>query len=127
MTPFRGMVKYATDKALPHKITLLYSARTPEEIVYRKDWEKFKLGNANFQLEITITRPEESSEKWNGHVGRIDEELISKYADNPSGKIFYVCGTPDMVRAMMKLLVGMGVPPPEIKVESFSGYQGTGI
>jgi len=124
VTPFRGMMKYIADMGLPHSVTLLYSARTPEEILYKNDWETFRKTRKDFSAIFTITRPEQSSSGWEGRVGRIDRALIEETVGSLYEKIIYLCGTPEMVRAMMKLLVGMGVPPERLKVESFSGYRG---
>ncbi len=125
VTPYRGMLKFCADNSLPHNITLLYSVRTPDEIVYKEEWQKFQDSLPNFRLVITVTRPSGLQEGWRGRTGRIDANLITELVPDVKAPIFYVCGTPEMVRAMMKLLVGMGVAPQGIKVESFSGYKGT--
>jgi len=125
VTPFRGMMKYVADMALPFTVTLLYSARTPEEILYKNDWQTFRKTCKGFNAIFTITRPEESSSKWEGRVGRIDQALIEESVENLSESVTYVCGTPEMVRSMMKILVGMGLPPQKLKVEPFSGYKGS--
>ncbi len=124
VTPYRGMLKYIADNSLPYKVTLLYSARTPEEILYKKDWDEFCDKILDFKAIFTITRPEGASSHWRGRVGRIDESLIYEHISDIRRTIFYICGTPDMVRSMMKLLFGMGISPQDIKVESFSGYKG---
>src|SRR5713226_8746085 len=80
ITPFRGMIKYATDRQLPHKITLLYSNRTPEEIIYRKEWQTLQSKNPNLTIVHVITHPEHSKEKWTGLMGRVDEKLIREHA-----------------------------------------------
>ncbi len=38
ITPFRSMVKYATDTHLSNRITLLYENRSAAEVVYRREW-----------------------------------------------------------------------------------------
>lgn len=42
ITPLRSMIKYALDKKLRINITLFYSNKIPEEILYREELEKFK-------------------------------------------------------------------------------------
>ena len=122
ITPFRSMIKFATDKRLAHKITLLYSNETPEEIVYRREWGELEERNPNLKVVHTITRPERSKEKWNGRVGGIDEALILEHLKDPSKTLFYVCGTPSMVTNMTNLLRRMGIDSSRIMLESFPGY-----
>jgi len=122
ITPFRGMSKYATDKHLPHKITLLYSNRIPEEIIYRKEWETLQSKNHNLTVVHVITHPEHSKEKWTGRTGRIDERLILEYAPELDKTLFYICGTPTMITELTHTLRAMNVDPNRVKIESFPGY-----
>ena len=121
ITPLRSMIKYAIDKKLKIKIILFYSNRVPEEILYRKELEEFAK-NKNFILVNTITRPEESKEKWKGLTGRIDANLIKKYVKDYKNSLFYICGPPAMVDAMVAILKEMNIPQEKMKVEHFIGY-----
>lgn len=121
ITPLRSMIKYTIDKKLKIKITLFYSNRIPEEIVYKKDLEEFSK-NKDFTLVNTITRPEESKESWKGITGRIDNNLIKKYCKNLNNSIFYICGPPAMVDAMFNILKEMKINEDNIRIEHFIGY-----
>ena len=120
ITPLRSMIKYATEKKLKNKIALLYSNRIPEEIAFRNELEQLARENENFTLVNTITRPEESKETWNGLKGRIDSNLINKYIKNNT--LFYICGPPGMVGAMVNILKEMNISQNRIKIEHFTGY-----
>jgi glycine betaine catabolism B len=122
ITPFRGMIKYATDKELPYKITLLYSNRTPEEIIYRTEWQTLQSNNHNLTVRHVITHPEHSREKWTGLTGKIDEKLIREYAPDLEKTLFYVCGTPAMITELTHTLRAMNVDPGRVLIESFPGY-----
>ncbi len=122
ITPFRSMIKFATDSQLQRKLLLLYSNRVPEEIVFREELEKWQTLNARFKLVNTITRPTESKEKWNGRVGRMDEKLISEFVDDSTNSLFYVCGPPLMVDGMLALFKGINVSDELVKREKFMGY-----
>ena len=120
ITPLRSMIKYAIDKILNIKITLFYSNRTQKEIVYRKELEKFSEEYKNFNLINTVTRSEEDKE-WKGPTGRIDADIIEKYPYEKNS-IFYICGAPKMVEAMIKTVKKLNVPDERIKREDFLGY-----
>ncbi len=122
ITPLRDMIRFATDDSLDVKITLLYSNRIPEEIVYREELDYLQKVNRNLTIIHTITRPEESKQKWEGLVGRIDENMIRKYVDDLENSIFYICGPPTMVDAMLGILKSMKIPEERIKLERFTGY-----
>ena len=120
ITPFRDMIKYAADKKLPVKITLLYSNRTPADIVYKDEWTAFEKENSNLKVVHTIT--DYQGADWQGRRGRIDENLIKENCSDLQNTLFYICGPPAMVNAMKDILLNMGLPGTNIKLERFVGY-----
>ncbi len=122
ITPFRSMIKFALNSVPGLKIVLLYSNKTPDEIAFKKEFEELASTHAeNFSLVNTITQPEEALE-WIGRIGRIDETLIKEFVEDLNEAIFYVCGPPKMVEAMVSLLKEMQIPSTNIKFEKFVGY-----
>jgi len=123
VTPFRGMIRYAADKNLPHRIVLLYSARTPEEFAFRRELDGIAKAWGNLDALYTVTRPAQAEEPWDGRVGRIDERMVADAVRGVTGAEYYVCGTAGFVRGMGDLLVhGLRVRPEEIRLERFVGY-----
>ena len=120
ITPFRSMIKYASDKSLPIKITLIYSNRNPNEICYKDEWPLFEKENKNLKVINTITEPEFAN--WGGRVGRINETLIKEFSDDFGNTLFYICGPPAMVDALLQILKSMSVPAKNIRIEKFAGY-----
>ena len=119
ITPFRSMIKYATDKKLPIKLTLLYSNRNPDEICYKDEWPIMEKQNPNLKVINTIT---DETSNWGERKGRINENMIKEFADDINNTLFYTCGPPAMVDALSQLLKSMSVPQQNIKVEKFIGY-----
>jgi ferredoxin-NADP reductase len=122
ITPFRSIIKYATDNILPNKVTLLYSNKTPEDIVYKREWEEYAKQNPNLTIIHTITRPSDSKSEWKGRVGRIDANLIREHVENPEKAFYLVCGPPSLVTELASVLAEMGINTSQIKVENFRGY-----
>lgn len=137
ITPFRSILKFATDQKLPHKITLLYSNQTPENIVFKEDLDQFAKANPHLTIVHTITRGNSlpadqslrepstnSSEKASGKMrrGRIDEAMIKEYVNDIANAVFYIAGPPSMVEALSAVVKGMGVSEEHIKTERFTGY-----
>lgn len=122
ITPFRSMIKYSLDAHLNMPIALLYSNTVPEEIIFARELDEYKVQALSLQVAHTITHPEESKQTWSGRVGRIDENLIKQYAKNLNQTIFYICGPAKMVEAFKEVLLSMQIPPEQIRFELFSGY-----
>jgi glycine betaine catabolism B len=131
VTPFRTMIKYATDKQLPVKITMFDSNRNINNILFKKEFDEWANRNKNLKIIYTVSEEEEdrqhdqSSSSWKGEYGRIDKAMILKYLDTNelNNSIFYICGPPSMLKAMQNLLQeGLEISKERIKVEEFTGY-----
>jgi len=121
ITPLKGMAEYAADKALAIPIRLIYSNRSEDEIVYRRELEALETLNPHFRVLNTLTRTDDRG--WKGATGRIDSKLIQEAARDLADPIYYVSGTPSMVVGVLRLLRGLDVPDSNIEVEAFRGYE----
>jgi glycine betaine catabolism B len=137
VTPFRSMIKYATDNRLPIRIVMFDSNRNEENILYRSDFDQCVRKNNNLKIIYTVTceSQEESSSSvdaeaavrsgWKGEIGFISKEMITKYmtSDELEDSMFYICGPPVVLKAMQKLLQDdLQIPDERIKIEEFTGY-----
>jgi glycine betaine catabolism B len=135
VTPFRSMIKYATDKQLPIKIVMFDSNRNPENTLFKNEFDEYVNINRNLKIVFTITEEEEKQEaqdtsspirqQWTGERGRIDKAMLTKHLtdDQIKNSIFYTCGPPGMLKAMQDLIQNdLKVPNDRIKVEEFTGY-----
>jgi ferredoxin-NADP reductase len=119
ITPLRSICKYCTDTFSRTKITLLYGNRTEEDIVFQKELEEMQSQNKNLRVVFTV---DEARLGWSGKTGVIDEAMIKDEVPNYSKTVFYVCGPPAMVVAILELLEKMRISRAQVKVESFQGY-----
>jgi glycine betaine catabolism B len=130
VTPFRSMIKYATDEQLPLKITMFDSNRNRDSILFKKEFDEWANKNKNLKIIYTISEDEQqqsssTANDWKGEHGRIDKAMILKYLENNilNNSIFYICGPPSMLKAMQSLLQdNLEIPRERIKVEEFTGY-----
>lgn len=121
ITPLKGMAEYAADRQLPTEIRLVYSSRDESEFAYRSELEELARQNPRFTIYPTLTRVAADS-PWSGRRGRIDSTLLSEVSRGLSQPVYYVCGTPNMVRDTHGQLRGLGVSPDRIRFEVFRGY-----
>ena len=131
VTPFRSMIKYATDRQLPTRIIMFDSNRDRGNILFRKDFDDWEKVNKNLKIIYTIDENEQHKQSlstandWKGEYGRINKAMILKYIDTNvlNNSIFYICGPPGMLKAMQALLQeDLNIPKERIKVEEFTGY-----
>lgn len=118
ITPFRSMIKFATDKNLATPIHLIYSNSTPEEIVFKEQLDTWAQQNKNLAISYTITKPEEAKSPWPGLTGRINSEMINSLVTTD----FWVCGPPAFVGGMQEELEKLKVDPEKVELEQFTGY-----
>jgi NAD(P)H-flavin reductase len=86
------------------KIVLLYGARTPEDILYRRDLEKFR---ARFDLESLLT-VDRATGSWRGSVGVVTS-LIGRAPFDSLNCVAMVCGPEIMMRFTVLELQKRGV------------------
>lgn len=119
VTPFRGFVREATRRKLDTKITILYSVRTTNDIIFTNEFQQLEKENPNFRFRVTCTRlPEEDS--WAGRRGRIDAVWIQKHIEDVTKTVFYACGPNELVENTHKLVVNdMGIPKAQMLLEKW--------
>lgn len=123
ITPFRGMLRYAADTGDSEERRLLYSARIPEELVFRAELDALSLRSSRLRMHYTVTRPTESGVAWSGRIGRISADWIGEIAGPLDHPKFYIAGLPEMVEEMVKALGGpLSVPTADVDYEVFRGF-----
>src|SRR5919199_1580263 len=82
VTPFRSMIKYATDKQLPLRIIMFDSNRNQENTLFKKEFDEYVNINRNLKIVYTITEEQQGSQditlssssptrqQWTGERGR---------------------------------------------------------
>ena len=127
VTPFRSMIKYATDKQLPIKITMFDSNKNQQNILYKEEFDRWADQNKNFKVIYAVTEEEQEAinSNWSGERGRIGKLMLERHLSKGEigNAIFYICGPPGMLKAMQELLQKeMQIPKDRFKVEAFTGY-----
>ena len=101
--------------------TLLFSARSLEDVIYRAELER--LADEGLGLVLTLTRSQ--PEGWSGFARRVDASLLAEVAPPPAERpLAFVCGPTPFVEAVALALVELGHDPALVKTERF-GPTGT--
>jgi len=122
IAPIWSIFNYIKDKHLKVKMTLLFSNKTPGDVLYKKEIAKMTK-ECDFKAELTITRPQGSDpdelKKWAGKTGRINKEMIRRIIEERKPDLFYVCGRPEMVTDCVRHLIEIGIEKNKIHAEKF--------
>lgn len=118
VTPFRAFVRDVTRRGLPTRMTILYSVRVPQDIIFNDEFRKIEAANPNFRFLVTCTRvtPEMG---WAGRTGRIDAKWILENTRELNRTVYYTCGPNELIDAMAKLLQEARIPKDHIVFEKW--------
>ena len=119
VTPFRGFVREATRTKQATKITVLYSVRTTNDIIFNDEFRALEAENPNFKFLVTCTRLPDD-DPWTGRRGRIDSAWIQEQVTDLPNAVFYACGPTALVEATERLVRDeMGLPKEQIRLEKW--------
>ena len=120
VTPFRGFVREATRRNLNTRITVMYSVRTTNDIIFNEEFRKLETETPNFKFLVTCTRLG-ADDPWPGRRGRLTPEWIKEImGGDQANTVFYACGPNALVDAAEKLVLHeMGFPKEQLKLEKW--------
>ena len=119
VTPFRGFVREAARRQLATKITILYTVRTTNDIIFNSEFRQLEQENKRFSFYVTCTRlsPEDP---WTGRRGRINADWVKEHIHDLPNTVFYACGTNELVEATEKLVLEeLKLPKEQMKTEKW--------
>ncbi len=112
LAPLRSaMYQVISQREKYGKVVLLYGARTPEDILYRREVEHWR---AHFDLEVYVT-VDNATGKWRGSVGVVTR-LIPRAPFDPLNTVAMICGPEVMMRFTAVELEKRGVATENIFV-----------
>ena len=116
---FDQLLRIHTDR----KITFWYGARSLKEMFYVDDFDKLDAENENFSWHVALSDPL-PEDNWEGKTGFIHQVLFDNYLkDHPAPEDceYYLCGPPMMNKAVVDMLLNLGVEPENILLDDFGG------
>jgi NAD(P)H-flavin reductase len=86
------------------RIVLLYGTRTPEDMLYRHELERWR-GKFDLEIQVTVDR---AASNWRGNVGVVTT-MIGRAPFDPSNTLAMLCGPEIMMRFTVMELLKRGV------------------
>ena len=122
MAPIRAHIAHLFEnESTNRKVSYWYGGRSKQEIFYESYFKSLAEEFHNFNFQIALSNPL-IEDHWTGYQGFIHEVVFDNYlTDHPNPKSieFYLCGSPMMVRACIKMLTGIGVSKGQIAYDEF--------
>ncbi len=124
IVPLMAMIRHRAAARSKIPTRLLYSSRTPEDVIYFDELEKLRAAGDGLEVFHTFTRTQPPN--WAGYARRIDNAMLSEVA-GPWGKKAqtFICGPTRLVEAAADGLAQIGLAPERIKTERFGPSGGT--
>lgn len=122
VTPFRSIALDATNRALPHRLFLFYSNRSPEDAAFLAELRQLERSNPRFKLIATFTDDNAIPQEGAVEQGYITAAMLSRHVGDITAPVYYVAGPAAMVSAMEGLLKDAGVKQAQVHTEKFPGY-----
>jgi ferredoxin-NADP reductase/mono/diheme cytochrome c family protein len=116
ITPMMAMLRYMDDICLETTVTLLYSVRTINDIIFQGELEELRTRLKNFQYHVLLSQPHA---EWSGPRGHVSREFVEKTVRGIAQADYFLCGPPAFMEASRGILTGLGVKPERITQESF--------
>lgn len=124
IVPLMCMIRHRAKAGSQVPTRLLYSVRTPEDVIYSSELMQRQAFSDGLEVFYTFTRSQPPD--WIGYARRIDGQMLSEVVE-PFGKEphVYVCGPTLMVESVANHLVQIDIPPARIRTERFGPTGGT--
>jgi ferredoxin-NADP reductase len=118
IVPLMAMVRHRAAAGSKVPTRVLYSSRTPEDVIYFDELESLRSANAGLEVFHTFTRSQPPG--WTGYARRIDNAMLSEVS-KPFGKNaqVFICGPTLLVESAANGLVQIGIPAAHVRTERF--------
>lgn len=103
------------------KVTYWYGARSLKEAFYQDEFDAIARANPNFQWHLALSEPL-PEDNWKGYTGFIHQVLHEQYLKNhpaPEDIEYYMCGPGPMTKAVIAMLLDLGVERENIMLDDF--------
>ena len=118
LTPFRAMCRMKIEQDLAGKITLCCAAKTPEDLLYKDEYDGWRQNGTN--VKERVTQPGADAH-WNDKTGCWTAAAVFAAA-NDAAAVYYLCGPNKMVQELRDGLQKLGVSPQNVRTEKWGDY-----
>jgi NAD(P)H-flavin reductase len=110
LAPLRPVITaLLQDTLVSENKTLLFGTRTPDGLLYSRDYDQWSADGLNMQ--ITVDR---ASLDWSGNIGAVPLLVDRLRPWSPNNSVLFVCGPEVMMRYTVRSALARGLPKQRI-------------
>ena len=124
ITPLMAMIRNLAGQGMPQSLTLVYWARTQDELCFADELRRLAAQHAGFQVHFALTRADPVADDESR--GRVSQAQLSALVADAAQRQVYACGPGGFVDSVRALLAAHApafqaeafTPPPRLNEES---------
>jgi len=117
MAPFVSILHHMQNARIRRQVTYFFGGNQVRDMFLLDRMKQFEREIENFTFVPVVAAPADG-EQWHGQTGLVTQAVQRKMSDL-GGCEGYLCGSPGMIDAAVKVLASMGVPDDRIFFDKF--------
>ncbi len=118
MAPIKCMLHHMKNTGNTRKAAYYFGANAVRELCLTDLMHSFESELADFRF-VPVIASTENDPDWNGETGLVTEAVQRGYSDTSQHEA-YLCGSPGMIDASVKVLMDLGMPETNIFYDKFA-------
>ncbi|HDS84623.1 MAG TPA: 2Fe-2S iron-sulfur cluster binding domain-containing protein [Phycisphaerales bacterium] len=118
MAPFVSILHQMKHNGIQREAVYFFGGNAVRDLCLIEQMKAFEKALPNFTFVPVVARPEED-DHWDGETGLVTDAVKRKYEDL-SGYEGYLCGSPGMIDAAIKVFTSLGMPDDKIYYDKFA-------
>ena len=118
MAPLKSILLDMAEQGSKRKARYFFGARSARDLFLLEEMKELESRMHNFKFIPALSEPQ-PEDKWTGETGLITD-VVRRMAENASEAEAYLCGSPGMIDACVKVLKELGMPEERIYYDKFS-------
>ncbi|MDY0317467.1 MAG: FAD-binding oxidoreductase [Candidatus Izemoplasmatales bacterium] len=116
--PIRSILYFLKDQGMPRKVKYFFGARSKKDLYYTEEFVELAKEFPNFEYIPALSDPL-PEDNWQGDIGLITD-IVDKYSGDLSESEAYLCGSPGMINACIKVLNKHDIKESNVFYDKFS-------
>ncbi len=117
LAPFESILAVMAERGIEKKVTLFFGAVARRDLYDLELLEGYQQKLAGFRFVPALSRPGPEDD-WAGETGLITD-VVARHYESMEAMEGYLCGSPGMIDACIKVLTGKGLPDDQIFYDKF--------
>jgi Na+-transporting NADH:ubiquinone oxidoreductase subunit F len=118
MAPFVSLLHEMRNAQSRRQASYYFGGNTVRDLCLQEQMQEFEKALPGFKFIPVVARPEETNH-WNGQTGLVTE-AVQRNSQDLGGHEGYLCGSPGLIDASIRVLKDLGMPENKIYYDKFA-------